>query len=145
MNEWTWYSVDHRRCSVKKVFLKCSLNWQKSTCARVSFYVMLRPSAKVFSSGYCEIFKNIFSIKHLRMSASVFLQNAFFNKFRYIPMINTYLFLLLKCLNAIAKFRHGVNKLENRKNKDMWFNLVFRNTRSYKNKVAGWEFFNHRS
>ena len=43
-----------RRCSVKKVFLKPSQNSQENTCARASFI------------NFCEIFKNIFFIKHLR-------------------------------------------------------------------------------
>ena len=30
-----------RRCSVKKVFLKISQNWQESTCARASFLIKL--------------------------------------------------------------------------------------------------------
>ena len=29
------------------------------------------------------------------------------------------------------------NKMENRENKDMWFNLFFAEARSYKGKVAG--------
>ena len=32
----------HKRCSVKKVFLKISQNSQESTCARVSFLIMLQ-------------------------------------------------------------------------------------------------------
>ena len=34
--------------------------------------------------------------------------------------------------------------MENRKNKDMRFNLFFAEVRFYKDKVAGWKFRNHR-
>ena len=30
-----------RRCSIKKVFLKTSQNWQENTCVRVSFLIKL--------------------------------------------------------------------------------------------------------
>ena len=36
------YWSSHQRCSVKKVFLKISQNWQESTCARVSLLTKLQ-------------------------------------------------------------------------------------------------------
>ena len=63
---------------VKKVFLKISQNLQANTCARVSFLIKLQAEAEacnfikkeiltqVFSFEFCEIFKNIFFIAHLR-------------------------------------------------------------------------------
>ena len=64
-----------QRCSLKKVFLEISQNSRKNTCAKVSFLITLHPRpatffkketlAQVFSSKFCEIFKNIFCIEHL--------------------------------------------------------------------------------
>ena len=64
---------------VKKVFLKISQNLQENTCTRASFLIKLqacRPEAcnfitketltQVFSSKFCEIFKNTFFIEQLR-------------------------------------------------------------------------------
>ena len=76
------YRSSHRRCSLKKVFLKTSRNSQENTCARVSFLIKLHTFclrlkackfikketlAQVFSREFCENFKNsaIF-IEHLR-------------------------------------------------------------------------------
>ena len=76
------YRSSHRRCSLKKVFLKISRNSQENTCARVSFLIKLHTFglrlkackfikketlAQVFSCEFCENFKNsaIF-IEHLR-------------------------------------------------------------------------------
>ena len=61
-----------RRCSMKKLFLKILQNWQKSTCARVSFLIKLQASgnfikkevkevnAKVFSYEFCEYLRTLF-------------------------------------------------------------------------------------
>ena len=38
---WNFYKSNHRRCSIKKLFLKISQNSQENTCARVSFLVKL--------------------------------------------------------------------------------------------------------
>ena len=38
------FRSSHRRCSVKKVFLKISQNSQENTCARVSFLIKLQAS-----------------------------------------------------------------------------------------------------
>ena len=76
------YRSSHRRCSLKKVFLKISRNSQENTCARVSFLIKLHTFglrlkackfikketlAQAFSCEFCENFKNsaIF-IEHLR-------------------------------------------------------------------------------
>ena len=47
-------------------------------------------------------------------------------------------FFLLKLLHAIDKILP--NKLENRKNKDTWFDLLFVKIRYYRDKVSSWEF-----
>ena len=36
------YRSSHRRCSVKKVFLKISQNFEENTCARISFLIKLQ-------------------------------------------------------------------------------------------------------
>ena len=46
-------------CSVKKVFLKISQDWQEITYARVNFVKKETP-AEVFSCEFCEIFKNTY-------------------------------------------------------------------------------------
>ena len=74
------YKSSHRRCSIKKVFLKISQNSQENTCSRVFFLIKLRASnfikketlAQVLSCEFCEIFKNIFFREHLRVTASGF-------------------------------------------------------------------------
>ena len=48
-----------QRCSVRKVFIEISQNSQESTCARVSF-TKKETLTPVFSSEFCEIFKNTF-------------------------------------------------------------------------------------
>ena len=70
----------HRRCSIKKVFLKISQNSQEKTCAKVSLLIKLQASAcnyikketpaQMFSCELCEIIKNIFFTEHLRVTAS---------------------------------------------------------------------------
>ena len=52
------FRSSHRRCSVEKMFLKTSQNYQKNPCARVSF--LLKLLAQVFSCEFCKIFKNTF-------------------------------------------------------------------------------------
>ena len=116
-----------RRCSVKTVFLKFSQNSQENTW--VSFSIMLQPSC-----DYCKTFENIFSTEHHQTSSSTFLQNTFFNDIYYIPIINTYFFLLLKFLDAIAKSRRINWRIERIKT---WGSIYF--LQSYKEKVAGWE------
>ena len=64
------------------------------------------------SCNYCKLFKKIFSTEHLQTSA--FLQNTFFNNIYYIPLINTYFFLLLKFFNPIAKSRQINRRIEKR-------------------------------
>ena len=65
-----------QRCFLKKLFLKFSQNSQGNTCARASFLIKLHGSAcsfikketlaQAFSCEFCEIFKSIFLIEHLR-------------------------------------------------------------------------------
>ena len=71
----------HRRCSIKKVFLKISQNSQEKTCSKVSFLVKFQASAcnyikketpaQMFSCQLCEIIKNIFFTEHLRATGGV--------------------------------------------------------------------------
>ena len=54
---------NHRRCSVKKVFLKILQNWQKRTCVRVRHW---------FTTywQFYEIFENTFFTEHFQATAS---------------------------------------------------------------------------
>ena len=64
---------NHQRCSVKKVFLKISQNSWENACTRVSFLIKVAGQenlAQVFSSEFCEIFKNTIFIEQLRTAAS---------------------------------------------------------------------------
>ena len=60
-----------RKCSVKKLFLEISQNWQENTCARVSACIFIT-LAQVFPCEFCEISKNTFSYRTPPMAASVF-------------------------------------------------------------------------
>ena len=76
-----FYISFHRRCSIKKVFLKTLQNSQENTCSRFSFWIIMLQAlgnfikkgtpAPVFSCEFFEIFKNIYFTEHLRMTASV--------------------------------------------------------------------------
>ena len=61
-----------QRCSVKKVFLETSQNWQENTCARVSFLIKMQAEtlAQVFSCKFCEISKNTFYYRTPPVDAS---------------------------------------------------------------------------
>ena len=64
-----------RGCSVKKLFLKISQNSQEKLYFRVSFSTKFQAwglnkketLAQVFPCEFCDIFKNIFFIEHLRL------------------------------------------------------------------------------
>ena len=56
MRKKTYQKQSLRGVLWKKVFLEISQNSQESTCARVPFLIKLQ----VFSSEFCEIFKNTF-------------------------------------------------------------------------------------
>ena len=59
-----WWNIEAvgQRCSVKKVFLEISQNWQENSCTRFSFLIKLQAClAQVFSHEFCEISKNTFS------------------------------------------------------------------------------------
>ena len=83
--EYIFKSI-HRRCSIRKVFLKILQNSQENTCTRVLFLIKLQAEAcnfikketlaQVFSCEFCEIFKNTFFTGHLRATASVFYENC---------------------------------------------------------------------
>ena len=66
----------HRRCSIKKGFLKISQNSQENTLARVSFIIKMQAEASnfikketlilVLSFEICEIFKNTYFEEYVR-------------------------------------------------------------------------------
>ena len=76
-----WTEKSSKRCSVKKVFLEISQNWQGNTCARVSCLINLQAEAcnfikketlsQAFSSGFWEISKSTFSHRTPLVAASV--------------------------------------------------------------------------
>ena len=76
----------------KKVLLEISQNLQENTRARVSFLIKLQEAcnfikketlARVFSCEFCQIFKNIFSLRTLPLATSVnqaFIKNIWENQ-----------------------------------------------------------------
>ena len=70
-----------QRCSLKKVFVEILQNSQENTCARVSFFIMLRPEVcnfiknetlvQVFSCEFCKISKNTPCYREPLVAASV--------------------------------------------------------------------------
>ena len=65
----------HLMRSIKKLFLKISQYLQESTCVdrKVPVLEILfnkETPTRVFSCGYCEIFKNTYLEEHLRTAAS---------------------------------------------------------------------------
>ena len=56
LSEWKCPEVVVRRCSVKKLFLNISENFQENTCSEVSFYQSYRSQG--LSSEFCEIFND---------------------------------------------------------------------------------------
>ena len=75
------FRSSQRRCSIEKGVLKNFAKFTESTCARVTFLIKLQAEAgnfikketlaKMFSCEFCEIFKNILFMEHLRATASV--------------------------------------------------------------------------
>ena len=92
--EFQWMNAEAVawRSSVKKLFLKVSRNLQENTGARASFLIKLQPEAsnfinketvaQVFSSEFCEIFKNTFSYRTILVAASE--NKSHSDKFRHI-------------------------------------------------------------
>ena len=72
----TGYRSSYQSCSKKRVFLTISQNSQKNNCAWVSFlmsclteactFIKKETLAQVFSSDFCEIFRNTFFKEHCR-------------------------------------------------------------------------------
>ena len=97
--------------TAKKLFLKISHKLQENTCVRVSFLIKLQAETcifikketvtQVFSCEFCEIFKNIFSIEHLRTTVSYFL----FQYFTVIFSNMSKVILTLKFQTVLNKFR----------------------------------------
>ena len=67
------FRSSHRRCSVKKVFLRFLRNSLEITCVRVSFSIKFKKEtlAHIFSCEFCETFKGTFLTEHVRATASV--------------------------------------------------------------------------
>ena len=59
----SWWSRSNRRCSVKKVFIKISKNWQENTCVTVSFLNKVAGWGTGVSCEFCKISKNTFSYR----------------------------------------------------------------------------------
>ena len=57
----------------KKVLLEILQNSQKSTCARVSFFIKKETLAQVFPCEFCKISKNTIFTQHLWTTASIHL------------------------------------------------------------------------
>ena len=114
-------------CSVKKVFLDMSQNWQENTCARVSFLIKLQalPAtllnkketlAQVFSCEFCEISKITFFLLNtscgcfwLFASSHVFRKFNSWNLFDYdVQVTLTISCIMLKdswtCFKNLAVF-----------------------------------------
>ena len=70
MRQYMWNvckaGSSHRRCSVKKVFLKSLQNWQENTCVKVS----LLKKVQVLSCEFRKVSKNIFFKERLQTVAS---------------------------------------------------------------------------
>ena len=64
------FRSSHRRCSLKKVFLKLSQNSQENEENEACNFIKKETLAQVFSFELCDIFKNIFFTEHLRATAS---------------------------------------------------------------------------
>ena len=90
------------------MFLEISQNSQKNTCARVLFLIKLQTEAcnfikketltKVFSSEFCEVFKNTFSYRTFPVAASVVnkIFRKMWNDFCFWHLTET--FMLRSCL-----------------------------------------------
>ena len=101
------------------MFLEISQNSQKNTCARVLFLIKLQTEAcnfikketltKVFSSEFCEVFKNTFSYRTFPVAASVV--NKIFNKMRngYCFWHLTKIFMLRSCLFLRSLLKEDYN------------------------------------
>ena len=55
----------HRRCSIKKMFLKISPNSNENTCFGVSCLIKLQTPTQVFLCEFCKIFKTLSFRQHL--------------------------------------------------------------------------------
>ena len=60
------FRSSHRRCSVKKVFLKISQNSQENTCDRVSFLIKLQVCHRCFPVNFVKFLRTHFFTEHLR-------------------------------------------------------------------------------
>ena len=65
------FRSSHRRCSMKKLFLKIVSAPQAQACN----FIKKETRTQVFSCELCEIFKNTFFKKHLLTTASGYSQN----------------------------------------------------------------------
>ena len=60
------FRSSHRRCSVKKVFLKISQNSQENTCDRVSFLIKLQVCHRCFPVNFVKFLRTHFFTERLR-------------------------------------------------------------------------------
>ena len=105
------FSCPLKLYTAKKLFLKISYKLQENTCVRISFLIKLQAETcifikketvtQVFSCEFCEIFKNIFSIEHLRTAVSDFLFQCFTVIFSNMSKV----ILTLKFQTVLNKFR----------------------------------------
>ena len=63
-----WWNIEAlgQRCSVKKVFLEISQNWQENSCARFSFLIKFRPVwHRCFPMNFAKFLRTLFLREHL--------------------------------------------------------------------------------
>ena len=84
-NRLKTFRSSHRRCSVKKVFLKLSQNSQETPCARVSFLIKLQASSKIvhfaktITVNFAKFSSAPFLKEHLPWLLLPFFSNTCFN------------------------------------------------------------------
>ena len=75
----------HQRCSIKKLFLEISQNWQENTFARFSFSIKLQ--ASILENSYEKIYHVALFSKVTRVSLRIYLTH-FFPVFLFDPPEN---------------------------------------------------------
>ena len=63
----------HSRCSIKKVLLEVSQNWQENTCARVSFLITLQAWDFIIKK---RLYHRCFPVNFVKFRRTPFLQNT---------------------------------------------------------------------
>ena len=83
-NSSTIFRSSHRRCSIKKLFLKISRYSQDDTCVGISFlikshacnFIKKGSQHRYIFCEYREIYKNTYFEEHLQTAASAFLESV---------------------------------------------------------------------